>query len=80
MIVGVVTTGAGLLLLFCSMVMLTYSRWSRYVDHVLHIYDSGKILLNRLIQDMSYEISLFNRTVKAHLCVRSGKTGMMYSK
>jgi hypothetical protein len=80
MIVGVITTGAGLLLLFCSMVMLTYSRWSRYVHYILHIYDSGKILLNRLVRDISYEMSLFNRTVKAHLCMRPGKTGMMYSK
>lgn len=80
MIVGIVTTGAGALLLLCSIVMLTYSTWIVYVHNILREYDAGKTIVNRLIRDISHEISLFNRTVKAHVSMKPGRTGMMYSK
>lgn len=80
MIVGVLTIIAGALLLLCSIIMLTYSKWIGHVQSVLHVYNSGRLFLNRLVRDAYYEASLFSRTMKGHFSVKPGKTGMIYSK
>ena len=80
MIVGIVTTIIGGLLLIFSIITLLYPRWTICIEYLAHIRNAGKTLAHVLVQDIDYELSLFNRVIKTHMCFKMRKPGMMYSK
>lgn len=81
MIVGIVTTIIGGLLLIFSIITLKYPRWIICIKYLSYIRDAGKAFAHILIQDIGYELSLFNRVIKTHMCLKMRKPGMMmYSK
>ena len=80
MIVGIVTTIVGGLLLIFAIITLKYPQWIICIEYLSHMWDAGKTLAHILVQDISYELSLFNRVIKTHMCLKMRKPGMMYSK
>ena len=78
MIVGIATTAAGGLLLVFSVIAWKYPRWTICIEYLLHIANAGKAFAHTLVEDLSDELSLVNRTIKTHMCLKMRKTGMMY--
>jgi hypothetical protein len=80
MIVGIITTIVGGLLLVFAIITLKYPQWTICIEYLWHIRDAGKIFAHILVQEINYELSLFNRVIKTHMCLKMRKHGMIYSK
>ena len=78
MIVGIVTTVTGGLLLIFSIVTWKYPQWTICIKYLLHMIDAGKAFVQTQVEDLSYELSLFNQTIKTRICLKMRKPGMMY--
>jgi hypothetical protein len=78
MIVGIVTTIVGGLLLIFAIITLKYPQWIICIKYLSNMWDAGKTLAHILVQDIRYELSLFNRVIKTHMCLKMRKPGMMY--
>jgi hypothetical protein len=78
MIVAIITTATGGLLLIFSVITWKYPRWTICIEYLLRITNAGNVFIHTLAENLSDELSLANRTIKTHICLKMRKPGMMY--